>query len=152
MRIPEGATIGSASHILAQAGAIRSATWFRGLAGRLGSHDPIRAGEFAIQPHASAAAILDTLQHGKPALKLLTIPEGTPSVIVHDKLMATTALTGAVPIPARGIGAARQLCLSARPVTARARPAHAEGDGQGARRRMGGGAAPVSRSRRRSRR
>ncbi len=102
VRIPEGATIGSASRILAQAGAIRSATWFRGLAGRLGSHDPIRAGEFVIPPHASAAAILDALQHGRPALTLLTIPEGTPSVIVHDRLMATTALAGAVPVPPEG--------------------------------------------------
>ena len=59
-------------------------------------------GEFAILPHASAAAILDTLQHGKPALKLVTIPEGTPSVIVHDKLIATIALTGAVPVPPEG--------------------------------------------------
>ena len=102
VRIPEGATIGSASRVLAQAGAIRSATWFRGLAGRLGSRDPIRAGEFTILPHASAAAILDTLQHGRPALKLVTIPEGMPSVIVHDKLMATAALTGAVPVPPEG--------------------------------------------------
>jgi len=100
--IPEGATVGTASRVLAQAGAIRSATWFRGLAGRLGSHDPIRAGEFAILPHASVAAILDTLQHGHPALKLVTIPEGMPSVIVHDKLMATAALTGAVPVPPEG--------------------------------------------------
>jgi len=102
VRIPEGATIGSASRILSQAGAIRSATWFRGLAGRLGAHDPIRAGEFAIPAHASAAAILSTLQHGKPVLRLLTIPEGMPSVIVHDKLIATTALAGAVPVPPEG--------------------------------------------------
>ncbi len=102
VRIPEGATIGSASRILAQAGAIRSATWFRGLAGRLGSHDPIRAGEFAIAPHASAATILATLQHGKPVLRLLTVPEGTPSILVHDRLMATAALTGAAPIPPEG--------------------------------------------------
>jgi len=102
VRIPEGATIGSASRILSQAGAIRSATWFRGLAGRLGSHDPIRAGEFTIAPRASAAAILETLQHGRPSLRLVTIPEGTPSAIVHDKLVATTALTGAVPVPPEG--------------------------------------------------
>ena len=102
VRIPEGATIGSASRILSQAGAIRSATWFRGLAGRLGAHDPIRGGEFAIPAHASAAAILSTLQHGKPVLRLLTIPEGMPSVIVHDKLIATTALAGAVPVPPEG--------------------------------------------------
>ena len=102
VRISEGATIGSASHILAQAHAIRSATWFRGLAGRLGSHDPIRAGEFAVPAHASAAAILDTLQHGRPTLRLVTIPEGMPSAIVHDRLIATTALSGTVAVPPEG--------------------------------------------------
>jgi UPF0755 protein len=100
--IPEGATIGSASRLLAQAGAIRSATWFRGLAGRLGSRDPIKAGGFAIPAHASAGSILELLQHGKPALKLVTIPEGMPSVLVHDRLMATATLTGAVPVPPEG--------------------------------------------------
>ncbi|WP_454883838.1 endolytic transglycosylase MltG [Sphingomonas oryzagri] len=102
VRIPEGATIASAAKVLEEAHAIRSATWFRGLAGKLGSRDPIRAGEFRITAHASAATILDTLQHGRPALKLVTIPEGTPSVIVQDKLMATKALTGSVPVPPEG--------------------------------------------------
>jgi UPF0755 protein len=102
VRIPEGATIASAAKVLEDAHAIRSVTWFRGLAGKLGSRDPIRAGEFRIPAHASAATILDTLQHGRPALKLVTIPEGTPSVIVQDKLMATTALAGPVPVPPEG--------------------------------------------------
>ncbi|WP_019833159.1 endolytic transglycosylase MltG [Sphingomonas sp. PR090111-T3T-6A] len=102
VQIPDGATIASASRVLAEAGAIRSATWFRGLAGRLGPHDPIRAGGFAIPAHASSAAILDLLQHGRPALTLLTVPEGMPSVLVHDKLMATAALTGPVPVPPEG--------------------------------------------------
>ncbi|MDH7637814.1 endolytic transglycosylase MltG [Sphingomonas oryzagri] len=102
VQIPEGATIASAAKALEEAHAIRSATWFRGLAGKLGSRDPIRAGEFRIPAHASAATILDTLQHGRPALKLVTIPEGTPSVIVQDKLMATKALTGSVPVPPEG--------------------------------------------------
>src|ERR1700761_8597765 len=74
--IPEGATIASASRILARAGAVRRATWFRGLAGKLGSHDPIRFGMFEIPSHASASCILDLLQHGHPVQKLVTIPEG----------------------------------------------------------------------------
>ncbi len=102
VQIPDGATIASASRVLADAGAIRSATWFRGLAGRLGSHDPIRPGAFSIPAHASAGSILELLQHGRPALTLLTIPEGMPSVLVHDKLMANTALVGAVPVPPEG--------------------------------------------------
>ena len=100
--IPEGATIASASRILAHAGAVRSATWFRGLAGKLGARDPIRVGMFDIPAHASAARILDLLQHGRPVQKLVTIPEGMPSVLVHDKLMAVADLTGAVPVPPEG--------------------------------------------------
>ena len=42
------------------------------------------------------------LQHRRPTLTFVTIPEGMPSVLVHDKLMATTALTGPVPIPPEG--------------------------------------------------
>jgi UPF0755 protein len=100
--IPEGATIASASRILAKAAAVRSATWFRGLAGKLGSHDPIKVGMFAIPAHASASHILDLLQHGRPVQKLVTIPEGMPSVLVHDKLMAVADLAGAVPVPPEG--------------------------------------------------
>ncbi len=102
VRIPEGSTLASAANILAGAHAIRSATWFRGLAGRLGSRDSIRAGEFRVPAHASAVAILELLQHGRPALKLVTIPEGTPSVIVRDKLMATAGLVGQAPTPPEG--------------------------------------------------
>jgi UPF0755 protein len=100
--IPEGATIGSASRVLERSGAIRSATWFRGLAGKLGSRDPIRAGEFAIPAYASAARILDLLQHGHAAQKLVTIPEGMPSILIHDKLTALSDLSGPVPIPPEG--------------------------------------------------
>jgi UPF0755 protein len=102
VRIPEGATIASAARVLSKADAIRSATWFRGLAGRLGAPDPIRAGAFAIPAHASAAAILDILQHGRPAYRLVTIPEGMPSVLVQDRLLATKLLTGPAPLPPEG--------------------------------------------------
>ncbi len=100
--IPEGATIASASRILARAGAVRSATWFRGLASRLGAHDPIRVGSFDIPAHASASRILDLLQHGHPNQKLVTIPEGMPSILVRDKLMAMADLAGPVPVPPEG--------------------------------------------------
>ena len=102
VEIPEGSTIASASRILAKAGTIRSATSFRILASRLGSPDPIKPGSFSIPAHASAGEILEMLQHLRPTLTLVTIPEGMPSVLVHDKLMATIALTGPVPIPPEG--------------------------------------------------
>ncbi len=102
IRIPDGATVITAGRQLRRAGAIRSADWFRRLAARLGSADPIRAGEFALPAHASPAAILDILQHGQPVRRLVTVPEGTPSVVVADRLRAEPLLAGPVAVPAEG--------------------------------------------------
>ena len=102
VRIADGATIITAARTLEQAGAVRSATWFRRLAVRLGSSDPIRAGEFSVPAGASGAAILDILQHGTPIQRLVTIPEGTPSVLVADRLNAEPLLTGTIAVPAEG--------------------------------------------------
>ena len=100
--IPEGASLALAARELKRANAVRSVDLFRGLARLYGSRDPVRAGEFVLPAHASPAAILDTLQHGRPALHLVTVPEGMPSVLVHDKLAAARGLTGAAPTPAEG--------------------------------------------------
>lgn len=79
-----------------------NATTFRAMAKLLGSGDPIQAGEFEIPAGTSAAKILDILQHGRPVVRLLTIAEGTPSIIVQEKLAAIPELTGAAPLPAEG--------------------------------------------------
>ncbi|USI73998.1 endolytic transglycosylase MltG [Sphingomonas morindae] len=100
--IPEGATLAVAARELRRAGAIPSIELFRRLARLFGSSDPIRAGEFAIPAGASPARILDLLQHGRPLLHLLTVPEGMPSVLVHDKLAAAAGLIGPAPTPAEG--------------------------------------------------
>ena len=100
--IPAGASVGGAARRLEKDGVIRSAAWFRRLAPRLGVHDPIRAGEYGIPAGASASQVLDILQHGKPLQRLVTIPEGTPAVIVHDALMKAPFLTGSVAVPAEG--------------------------------------------------
>lgn len=79
-----------------------NATTFRAMAKLLGSGDPVQAGEFEIPAGTSAAKILDLLQHGRPVVRLLTIAEGTPSIIVQEKLAAIPELTGAAPLPAEG--------------------------------------------------
>lgn len=79
-----------------------NATTFRAMAKLLGSSDPVQAGEFEIPAGTSAAKILDLLQHGRPVVRLLTIAEGTPSIIVQEKLAAIPELTGAAPLPAEG--------------------------------------------------
>jgi len=79
-----------------------SATSYKAMARVFGSGDPIQAGEFEIPKGASGAAVLDLLQHGQPVQRLVTIPEGTPSIIVHEKLMAQNLLTGDIPVPEEG--------------------------------------------------
>jgi UPF0755 protein len=101
--IPEGAALRSATDYLYYVHAIsgpRSKFYY--LARLLGEGDPIQAGEFEIPPHASPATVLDILQHGKPVVRLVTIPEGMPSVLVQEKLSAIPDLTGAAPLPAEG--------------------------------------------------
>jgi UPF0755 protein len=102
VQVAGGATIAGTARRLEAAGAIRSATWFRRLAARLGSDDPIRAGEFEIPARASAATVLDTLQHARPVQHFVTIPEGMPSVLVARRLRAERLLTGPVAVPAEG--------------------------------------------------
>lgn len=100
--VPEGATLASTARDLKRAGAVRNADLFRGLARLFGSRDPVRAGEFALPAHVSARAILDLLQHGRPSVHLVTVPEGMPSVLVHDKLMAAPGLTGPLGVLGEG--------------------------------------------------
>ena len=101
--IKEGATIASVARQLAQEGAIPgNAKTYYAFARIFGSHDPIQAGEFRIPKGMGGAAILDLLQHGRPLLRLITIPEGTPAVIVEEKLAANQYLSGPPPPVAEG--------------------------------------------------
>lgn len=102
VRIADGATLISASRALAEKGVIRDAAWFRRIATRFGSKDPIRAGEFEIPAGTSGAGVLDILQHGEAVQRLVTIPEGMPSILVREKLDAEPLLTGRIDTPAEG--------------------------------------------------
>ena len=62
-----------------------------------GSSDPIQAGEFEIPKGMSGSSVLDLLQHGKPLLRLITVTEGMPSIIVQEKLAASPYLKGPTP-------------------------------------------------------
>ena len=101
--VEQGSSLARVAHQLEDAGAIRGgATSFRVLARVLGSSDPVQAGEFEIPAGLSAAGILDHLQHGQPVRRLVTIPEGMPSVLVHERLMQVPHLTGEIPVPEEG--------------------------------------------------
>ena len=100
--ISEGSTLSGAARTLEQADAIRSRSRFLRLVRLFGTDAPIRAGEYALPAHASAAEILALLQGGRTKQRLVTVPEGMPSVLVHERLMAEPLLTGKVPVPPEG--------------------------------------------------
>ena len=100
--IKSGSSLATAAAAMESEGVIRSADAFLTRAKILGGSEPIKAGEFEIPAGASNAVILDILQGGKTVQRLVTIPEGTPSIIVHEKLMAEKLLKGDIPVPAEG--------------------------------------------------
>jgi len=100
--VPQGSTLTAIARKLEEEGHIASADGFLLRARVLGSSDPVQAGEFALAPGASPASILDTFQHGEVIRRFVTIPEGWPSIMVHERLMAEKLLTGDIPVPAEG--------------------------------------------------
>jgi UPF0755 protein len=100
--VPDGATLTSVARKLEAEGLIGSADAFLLRAKILGSGDPVQRGEFALPAGASPATILDTLQHGQVIRRFVTIPEGLPSIMVYERLMAEPLLTGPIPVPEEG--------------------------------------------------
>jgi len=101
--VEEGSTLASVAAQLDAEGVIPgTAKTYRAMARLFGSSDPVQAGEFEIPVRASGAKVLDILQHGRPVVRLLTIPEGMPSILVQEKLAAIAELTGPSPLPAEG--------------------------------------------------
>ncbi len=100
--VPEGASLARAATELEKQGAIRSATRFRGYARFFGTGKPIKAGEYAIPAGASASDILALLEEGKVRQRLVPVPEGYPSILVHEALQRADGLTGDVAVPREG--------------------------------------------------
>ena len=101
--VAQGSSLTRVAEQLEGEGAIRgNAGTFRVFARLLGSSDPVQAGEFLIPAGLSADGILNLLQHGRPVQRLVTIPEGTPSVLVHERLMQVPYLTGSIDVPDEG--------------------------------------------------
>ncbi len=100
--VPAGSTLARAADLLEEQGAISSAGAFLSRARVFGSDAPIKAGEFIIPAGASNAQVLNILQGSEFVQRMVTVPEGMPSILVHEKLMRETLLTGDVPVPADG--------------------------------------------------
>ena len=100
--IKDGASLWSAAKMLEKDGAIESASTFVRYAQVLGSGDDIKPGEYQIKKGMSGSEILSLIQSGKTIQRLVTIPEGMPSILVQEKLMAEKRLSGDVAVPPEG--------------------------------------------------
>jgi UPF0755 protein len=96
--IPEGATRARTSELLEHAGVIWNGKGWYYLSRMLGGRGATQAGEFRIPAHSSGAYILNLLEHGKPLVRLISVPEGTPAIVVQEKLSANPYLTGPTPV------------------------------------------------------
>ena len=100
--VPSGSTLTAVAEKLEEEGLISSADGFLLRAKLLGGGDPIQAGEFLLPAGIGQGGILDTFQHGEVIRRFITIPEGIPSIIVYERLMAEPMLTGEIPVPDEG--------------------------------------------------
>jgi UPF0755 protein len=100
--VPKGATLSGVAVQLEKIGAVSSSRVFLLRAKILGRSAPVKAGEFQLPARASASRILAILQGDEQIRRVVTIPEGMPSIQVYDRLMAVPYLTGDIPVPAEG--------------------------------------------------
>lgn len=100
--VRSGSTLRTVAADLEKAGVVASADSFLLRARFFGSDAPIKAGEFLLPEGASASRVLGILQGGEVLRRFVTIPEGMPSIMVHERLMAEPLLTGTIPVPEEG--------------------------------------------------
>lgn len=100
--VPAGASLTAVAERLEEQGVIRSASGFALRARIFGGGGAIKAGEFAIPAHASPSRVLGIITSDDVIRRYVTIPEGMPSIMVQERLMATPELTGEVPVPEEG--------------------------------------------------
>nr|WP_298895657.1 endolytic transglycosylase MltG [uncultured Altererythrobacter sp.] len=100
--IPAGSSLTAVANKLEDQGLINSADGFLLNAKLFGGGDAIQAGEFELTAEMSQADILSAFQNGDVIRRFITIPEGMPSIMVFERLMAHELLTGEIAIPREG--------------------------------------------------
>ena len=100
--VPDGSSLGSIAAKLEKDGAIASADSFRLRARIFAGGAPIKAGEFLMPEGASPSKILSILQGDAVLRRFVTVPEGMPSIMVYERLLAQPQLTGSIAVPADG--------------------------------------------------
>ncbi len=100
--IPAGASLRQTAEILSRAGLVEDATAFEAMARLFGADRPVQPGTYAFLKGEGWGAILGKLQRGEVLTFRLVVPEGLPSVLVHERLMAAGRLEGPIEVPAEG--------------------------------------------------
>lgn len=100
--VPEGASVARAAQIMEEAGAVESASAFTRHARLFGSDTSIKPGEYEVEAGATNADVLALLQSGRTKQRFIMIPEGMPSIMVYERLLANPSLTGDIAVPAEG--------------------------------------------------
>ena len=100
--VPDGASLPMVATKLQKSGAIYSARAFRFHARLLSSGAAVKAGEFLLPKGASERQIVAILSGNEAIRRFVTIPEGLPSIMVRERLVAQPFLTGQAEAPTEG--------------------------------------------------
>lgn len=100
--IAPGSSVSEVAQKLEEEGLISSADGFVLRAKLFGSSDPIQVGEFKLTPGMSQGSILLAFQNGDVIRRFITIPEGMPSILVYERLIAEELLEGEIDVPTEG--------------------------------------------------
>lgn len=100
--VPDGSSLSSVAVKLETEGAIASAAAFKLRARIFGAGSTIKAGEFMLPAGASMSQVLNRIAGDQVLRRFVTIPEGMPSIMVYERLMANPLLTGEIAVPAEG--------------------------------------------------
>ena len=92
--VPSGASLTAVAERLEAKGVVSSAQAFASRARLFGAGRAIKAGEFAIPAHASSSQVLGIITSDDVIRRFVTIPEGMPSIMVQERLLAQPELTG----------------------------------------------------------
>lgn len=100
--VPDGASLKAVADALEKQGVVESAGGFALRARIFGGGGAIKAGEFRIPAHASPSTVLSIICSDDVIRRFVMVPEGMPSIMVQERLMAVPQLTGEVAVPEEG--------------------------------------------------
>jgi UPF0755 protein len=101
--VPDGSSLTSVAAKLEKDGIISSASAFKLRARLLGLGSSIKAGEFELPTHASMAQVFGLITGDEVLRRFVTVPEGMPSIMVYERLMANPWLRGEIAVPPEGL-------------------------------------------------